>query len=454
MKFSLKCFCGLKIALFGFEKDEKKTLEKTIIKNDGEVCLTFEESDVIIIKDGLILTNADLVLISEYEKKLVIEQWIYDSCNQSKHIPISNSDYRFKNDMLKKKFKTIETDILEYQNSNQELGIFNGLIFFISNEFDQETKHILFKAISLGRGILYNKVNPLTTHIICNSDKDNYNNRSLSFGKFYNPTLVNPLWVLESLKNKQIQSPDNFRPISGFQTLVNESNPNARNNLILSTKIVSNTLKGVSFFIYPDLYTPEEYLQIKEKIIQHSGEVLEPKNNCLNDHTQIDKLIAKAKYIIMNDGYSQTLMTSLIERKREDQRLLSHRFIDMWIDKRSCDELLNENNLTVVPYHNRLPFEDFCKRKVVGFLYGFPMPQGNSLENLLELIGIRHDISKKTTHIIVKEDISNEKMEYFKKKYNKDILFVKFEWLVECVIEGCAVKEDNFLLNKTEEKKD
>jgi hypothetical protein len=67
-----------------------------------------------------------------------------------------------------------------------------------------------------------------------------------------------------------------------------------------------------------------------------------------------------------------------------------------------------------------------------------------------KLLGGVYEISKKTSHIICKDSIDEKKMEYYKNKYNLGIIYVKIEWLLECIIEGYVVNEEKFLITSNE----
>ena len=125
--------------------------------------------------------------------------------------------------------------------------IFKDFIFFISTEFDKQSKDILVKLISLGRGLVYNKISPLTSHIVCNSNNDIYNINTHNFGKYFQPIFINAKWLLECLKNKKLLDFKNYRPVSYFQAIINDSNLAMKNEILIKTKHISKIFKDNIF---------------------------------------------------------------------------------------------------------------------------------------------------------------------------------------------------------------
>lgn len=427
----------MQIALLGFEsEDELKRLIKQIECNNGHVSDIFDDCDAIVIKSGLILSNHDYQLIERYERKIVTEKWFYECISQKEYLDFTN--FKFKNDLLKNKFESIES---EYVLLQDPLLIFNECLFFISEEFEKETRDILNKAIALGSGIIFNKISPYTTHIICNSNKDNFSSKSLNFGKFFRPTLINPNWVIQCLKEKQLTSPEEYRPISSFQMLINESSQSTRNEIMLSNKIVSTTFKNESFFICKDSYESDEYLSIKEKILQNSGLIIEEKGNFSKNNKN------KAKFIIINDGYSQNEMSNLIDNKVKNyQWITSHRYVDLCIEKRQLIEIETCGFIHVLPFHNKVPFKDFIEKEITVFFLDFGLIENQMLEYLIETLGGKCELNEKTTHVVCSKETVDPKRVSKLKKYNQDLLFVRTEWIMECLIDGYSAKEDKFLI--------
>ncbi len=407
----------------------------------------------------MMFNQKDLSIIEPYEGKLVTEEWI-NSCVENKKYK-NFTKFIFKNDLLKTKFEKVENMYINMEEALRENDqsfskeakleitkqflIFSDLIFYISSEFNKGTKEILFKAISLGRGIIYNKISPLTTHIICNSTKDNFSQRALSYGFYYKPQLVNPNWVLDSLDQKEILSTENYRPSSSITNLMLESHAQKRDEIIINSVIISTIFKNQIFYIYADSYNLEEYAQIKEKIIQHSGEIID------QEASQSDYI--KPKYIIINDGYSPNEMANLIERRINNyQYIMSHRFIDLCIAKRDLVDLSVQKYIHVLPLQHSVPFENFKQKNITAFFYGFTLPEDAVLEFLLETIGSSYELSSNTTHIIVKDNIEKKKINQYRNKYNQNIMFVTIEWILECLVEGEVAKETKFLVENSFEE--
>jgi len=482
-EFELKCFHGLKIFLLGFDKIQENNLKKLIEDNEGKIILNKEDADVIVIKSCLYMTSSEKNMLKEFESKIVIDKWVHDCTENRKYININFPSYKYNTDMLKNKFEKLEKEILsdkrecerneflrkkkkslryKTDNGNEENNknifnnfklLFNKLIFFISPDFDKETKDILVKSISLGGGLVYKELNPYTTHIICNSTSENFNSKSISFGIYYKPEFVNPNWIIESLREKTLLSPIDYRPISSMDSMLNESNVNTKSEIYLNTTVISNIFKGQKFYIYAESYSEEEFFKIKENILQNSGEVVNS-NLSSKDNTKSQNSI-KANYIIINDGFSQDEMSILIERRINNyQFIMSHRYIDLCITKRTLIDLSHEKYIHVLPFQNSVPFPEFKEKQIIVFLYGFGLLEQNVMECFVETIGGVYELSKKTTHIVCKESISLEKANYYKHKYGDTIQFLGIEWLLECLIEGNVAKEEKFLIPITEETKE
>jgi hypothetical protein len=472
--YKLKCFHGIKISLFGFDESESADLKKLIKNHKGEVLeANYADSDVIVVKPGVMFNNIELAMIEPFDKKLVIQNWI-NACIENKKFQIFTDDFKFKNDWLKthfeeveKKYLTLEQALNEFQSSDSDsdkqnkrrktqkseevisvmrsnLLIFSDFVFYISNEFNKNTKEILFKAISLGRGVVFKKLTPLTTHIICNSTKENFSNRALSFGAFYKPTIVNPNWIIDSLLKGELHSPEKYRPISNLSHLMSESNIQKREEIIINSVIISTIFKNEIFYIFADSYSIDEYVQIKEKIIQNSGVVIDQGSvDCSQNN-------AKPRFIIINDGYSPGEMASLIEKKINNyQYIMSHRYIDICIEKRELVDLNAHKYIHVLPFQHPVSFPDFLDKKVTAFFYNFSHEENTVMEYLIETLGGKYELSNKTTHIIVKESIDKKRIIQYRTKYNPKILYVKIDWILECLIEGKVAKEDKFLVENS-----
>jgi hypothetical protein len=296
-------------------------------------------------------------------------------------------------------------------------------------------------------------LNPYTTHIICNSTSENFNSKSISFGIYYKPEFVNPNWIIESLKEKKLLSPIDYRPISSIESILNESNVITKSEIYLNTTVISNIFKGQKFYIFAESYSEEEFNKIKENILQNSGEVINS-NLSSKDKTKSENSF-KADYIIINDGFSQDEMSTLIERRINNyQFIMSHRFIDLCITKRNLIDLSHHKYIHVLPFQNHVPFPDFKEKEITVYLDGFSILEQNVMESFLETIGGVYEKSRKTTHIVCKESISIEEMNKYRNKCGESILFVGIEWLLECLIEGNVAKEEKFLISINEEIKE
>jgi hypothetical protein len=76
---------------------------------------------------------------------------------------------------------------------------------------------------------------------------------------------------------------------------------------------------------------------------------------------------------------------------------------------------------------------------------GFNLIQETQLKYLLQTIGGIYELSKRTTHIVCYGTMEEKRLCNYRKKYNDEFYVVSLDWLVECMIEGKAVKEEKYL---------
>ena len=231
---------------------------------------------------------------------------------------------------------------------------------------------------------------------------------------------------------------------SNLSHLIIESNVQKREEILINSLIISTIFKNEIFYIFADSYSIDEYVLIKEKIIQNSGVVIDQGSV---DSSQNN---AKPRFIIINDGYSPGEMASLIEKKINNyQYIMSHRYIDICIEKRELIDLNTHKYIHVIPFQHPVSFPDFLDKKITAFFYNFSHEENTVMEYLIETLGGKYEISNKTTHIIVKESIDKTKIKYYRSKYNSNVLYVKIDWILECLIEGKVAKEDKFLVENS-----
>lgn len=313
--------------------------------------------------------------------------------------------------------------------------IFKNFIFYISDDYDKETKSILFKLISLGYGLVYNKISSFTTHIITQTNKDNFLNNA-KFSKFSKPFVVNYFWVTESLTSKKLLNCDDFLPASNLEYAKKNK---TENEIVNNTRIESLIFKDQTFTIIKDSYSKEEYQQICDKIISHSGILIKYSNSNESSDKVNTENEKTAKYIIINDG--SNFLNDIMVKKDQSQAVVSHRFIDKSIDDRKFCHLEDINYIHLLPLSFRVPLIEF--KKVTIHFFGLGKVDQHILEHVVELLGGRCDLSKKTTHIVCNK-VTDHQKENFKNKFNPNIIFITTEWIIECLITGAIVREDKF----------
>ena len=314
-------------------------------------------------------------------------------------------------------------------NTQSSFQIFKKLIFYISEDYEKSTKEIIFKAISLGYGVVFDKISAYTTHIITQTNRDNFLNHA-KFNKVTKPLIVNHEWVIDSLNARLLLDPENYLPVSILEF---ENQKICHENL--NVRIHSYIFKGQTFFLIKDSFSKEEFEEVVDKIKSNSGEILD--ENGVLDKTK-DK---KASFIIINDASSQ--LTDVIGKKESDQLVLSHRFIDKCISDNKLLRMEDTQYIHLLPLSFKVPMSDFNNLNI--HFYGLKKDEINILEYVVEMLGAQCILSKKTTHIVCNEITDSQKVKY-KNKYNENIIFVNSEWIIECLINGYHYKEDKYLV--------
>lgn len=314
-------------------------------------------------------------------------------------------------------------------NTQSSFHLFKKLIFYISDDYEKSTKEVIFKAISLGYGVVYNKISAFTTHIITQTNRDNFMNHA-KFNKVNKPLIVNHQWVIDSLNSRKLLDPENYLPISILEF---ENQKISHENI--NVRIHSYIFKNQIFTIIKDSFSKEEYEEVVEKIKSNSGELLE-------ENAGLEKTKKKkASYFIINDASSQ--LTDTIAKKESSQLVLSHRYIDKCISENKLLRMEDIHYIHLLPLSYNVPLKEFCDLNI--HFYGLRKHEINILEYVVEMLGAQCILSKKTTHIVCNE-ITDTQKEKYRNKYNNDIIFLNSEWIFECLINGCRFNEDKFLL--------
>jgi len=320
--------------------------------------------------------------------------------------------------------------ITKKDQTQSSFHIFKKFVFYISDDYEKAIRDIIFKSISLGYGVVYNKISSLTTHIITPTNKDNFLNNA-KFNVVSKPFIVNHHWIIDSLNQKTLLNCDNYLPVS----ILEFENQKVSNENSLNIRINSYIFKGKTFLIIKDSYSKDEYEDIFEKIKSNSGEII-------IETMVIDKLKEKKPtYIIINDASNR--LTDIINKKESYQLVISHRYIDKCISDNKIICMEDTQFIHLLPLSYKIPLHDFSLLTI--HFYQLKRNELIILEHVVELLGAQCNLSKKTTHIICNE-ITDSQREKFKNKYNENILFVNSEWIIDCLINARHSKEDRYLI--------
>jgi hypothetical protein len=431
-KYKLKCFEGLNMLLLGFGKgnEEIKYIKKVIEENKGKMITNVSESDIIVIKSGVILSNNEFNLLETRMSKTVKDDWIHKCISEKAYQEITD-EFKFQNDYFNMAFQKIQEKYsAKYDKYENSALILKDFIFYISEEFDKELINIIRQAISLGGGIYYNKLTPLTTHIICNENKHLYTVRH--FGKIYKPSLINQEWVFSSLREGKLQPESNYKPLSSI-TILNESNKEVRKEMEVST----NRFKNRTFYILQESYQPHKYEEIRELILANSGEIV-------FDTT-------KANFIVINDKY-YNLSYYLENRVEGFQWVVNHRYIDFCLEKDRCIDLNSEKYLHIFPFSFDLPLEGF--NEIIASTLQFPTLEIEVFESLVLALGGEvvdeefkdYSTLKKVTHLIcyAPDKLDTTARESIAQKYNRQVKLVTVEWIADCMINGKKLDDSKY----------
>ena len=227
-------FQGLIFHPVGFNKEEFKRYLVKIHSHKGEVTSSVDECDIIIIKNGVILTSNNYSYFERLNKEILTESWLESSCKI-----FELGDYRYQRNYLLNECEQLEKSVLDKKDSSKYQKLFNNHVFYISDDYSKEIKETLIRLISMGYGIYYNKLLPLTNYIICSSHKENY---MKAYGKSFKPTLIVPNWLVDCIKFRKSLPTENYQPtVMDY----NESNQIAKSEIV-NRNFLSTIFKGKS----------------------------------------------------------------------------------------------------------------------------------------------------------------------------------------------------------------
>jgi hypothetical protein len=393
-----------------------------------------DDCDIIVIKSGIVLKSNDFNLLEKHMSKTVKDDWVF-KCIEKKSCLAVSDEFKFQNDYFSQTFAAIQDDYIvnkkHYTFEDTKL-IFKDFIFYISEEFDKDLIMTIRKAVSFGGGVFYNKLTPLTTHIICNDNKHLYTVRH--FGKIYKPSLINQDWVFKSLKDEKLKPEADFKPLSSI-SILNESNKEIRSEMMVS----SQRFRGKTFYILQDSYKPYKYEQIRELILDNFGEIVsEPQ---------------RANFIVISDKY-YNLSYYLENRIEGFQWVVNHRYIDLCLEKNKYIDLNYEKYLHIFPFSFDLPIEGF--NEVVISTAFFPALEVEILEQLIVALGgevviddnsTDRSVLKTVTHLVCYDSKElNKFKELNHAKFSKDLKIVSIDYIAECLVDGKKADVSKFLL--------
>ena len=450
----IKCFEGVKFFLFGFDTAETLPLmKKTIRANGGHIKSNYAKCDVILFKSGVLLTEQERNEFMQYESKIVTDEWYTNCIRHNKFLPLDGSKFNLNNDIIATRYNSLLDEVRAVQDysDNKRYNLFLGKVFYISPSFDKNTKNKISFAVSVYHGLVYNNVSPLTNYIICLNKKDmnSITQEITDYSDNNQPRFVTYDFVFDSGNEGVILDTRKYKPLSSIRSededdedddddddSSSECDLNKENKKRKGKRkkaVLSTIFRDETFTIITETYTPEQIAELKEKIIQNSGTIIEKKGT--------EK---KGKHIVMNDGYGP-LMTCLLNSLREGNEaycIVSHRFIDKCIEEQELVQL--SDYLHLVPFNSVVPIESFTNLEFYLYKGHFSINDTKSIEELIETLGGSIDLSPKTTHILVSKPIRKKDFESLKKKSNSNIKLIKDDWFLEFLCSFTLPDESKF----------
>ena len=413
------CFYGISLFLFGFNEEELNFMRVQINQRDGKVFNEPDKADKIIAKSDSIYNEKEIETLVKYESKTVTEKWYINCITKNAYIPIVGEEGLFYMDVIKYNYEKIITDI-ESGQYTKYINLFIGKIFGIQG-FREELKSKIIEVISFCNGFYFDTILESTNYVIVPFTFDNINiiqNKINIFG--IRPTIVTCNWLFNTIREGILLPPDLYKPIISFDTA------NTSDQKIL---YLGDTFKGQSFNICNKTYKQNQIEEIKEKIIKNMGEYFDS-----GDSKDIKDF--KAKFIVLNDGYPDTL-NQLIDENVDNQLgkvIISHRFIDECLTMKKIIECADFYDSVPFPY--AVPLEEFKNR-----CFYFPPDQFSLQErlcynNLIKTFGGNmNELNEKTTHIIFKtEEINQKTIEEIIKNSNENVNFIKEGYFTDYIL--------------------
>ena len=413
------CFYGVSLFLFGFNKEEFESMNKTINQKGGNVVNNISDSDVSIIKSNSAYIDEEIEKFKKYSEKLVTENW-YNLCLEKNEF--QNIDKNLLNfELISQNYTNIINDIESGKNNNY-FNLFLGKVFGIQG-FKNEIKSKIIQLISFCNGFYFETILENTDYVIVPLTFDNSNiiqNKINSFGVC--PKIVTCNWIFDCIEKGEIISYELYKPMKSIDI---------PKETISSKKIfISGTLfKGQTFSIVNKTYKQEQILEMREKIEGNSGEYFDSGNATLPGDF-------KAKYIILNDGHPN-LWNGLIQENNNNglgKIIISHRYIDECLRTRKIIEI--SDFFDSVPYPFKVPIEEFKNRHFYLPQNQYNLQEMLSFQYLIETFGGNFDdLNSKTTHIVFrKEEISQHTKDKMIKGSNKNVKCISDSYFIDYII--------------------
>lgn len=375
--------------------------------------------------------------------KVVTEKWYEHCISNSRYYP-PRKEFELSNDIIISKydllFNSINNDDFYMSNKSLISQLFLGKNFYLIN-FPQKSKIALIKTISKCGGMIYNFLSPNIHYILCTFKNDVLSLREElnEYNINYTPHILTYEFVFDSIYNLKIEDVSKYKaPLSFNQTLeeIDSSRKGKKRHVI-----TSNIFKGETFAIYPKTYSPEDENEIKDKIIENSGTIID---------IDVSKE-SKVKFIIFGDGYDKLLtdLLNYMESTFENNApfcVVSHRFVDFCIEEKKIVNLLNYFHL--VPFRFKPPYKKIVEQNMEFYIYNKEMKLSDRqpLEMLIETLGGNIDQSKYTTFVVVVNKISKSDFKKIKQKTNPNIKAILYEWFIDLLLsaDGQLPDPDNY----------
>ena len=416
------CFCGISLLLFGFNEEELKDMKTQIKEKDGEVYTDPDEADLIIVKSDSGYIDEEIEKLEKYESKIVTEKWYYNCISKNEYKPIDEKEDLLNLDDIKNNYEKIIT-VIESGENKKYIDLFNGKKFSIQG-FRNEIKSKIIDIITFCSGVYIDIIVKSTNYVVVPLTFDNIKliqKQTNLLG--IRPNIVNCNWIIDSIKEGILLSPDIYRPIKSIDYQI----------------YLSDIFKGESFCICKATYKDDKIKEIKEKIKQNMGEYF-------NSGYSKDISDFVNKYIIMNDGYPE-IWNKLINENVEKEMgkvIISHRFLDLCLKMKKIIE--KSDFFGSIPYPFAVPIEEFKNKYFYLSPKQFSLKEILCYDHLIKTFGGNVDeLNEKTTHILFKiKEISQKTRDKMIKNSNENVKFIRERYFIDYILKSGACDINNY----------